>query len=208
MAFLVQIEFCVYGVMVKVSRRRHSLLNAALSRKQMLKIVAIILVLLGVTFYFLKLNAPEAKEWLKENRNKYALAGNRFAGTKDAIKFVDKLYELGAVKVVISKDSIYDEKERVKKEGGPYADAIVVTLPNSKFLIQSMVLKKRSLLSEMGLFSPKQRLYLPTFQVKKSICRENGAFLVLLTCTLIRLETIYLILRTIHRAHRLFQKEY
>ncbi|TGE86017.1 hypothetical protein C7Y70_00525 [Pseudoalteromonas sp. KS88] len=98
----------------------------------MLKIVVIILVLLGVTFYFLKLNAPEAKEWLKENRNKYALAGNRFAGTKDAIKFVDKLYELGAVKVVISKDSIYDEKERVKKEGGPYADAIVVTLPNSE----------------------------------------------------------------------------
>lgn len=132
MAFLVQIEFCVYGVMVKVSRRRRSLLNAALSRKQMLKIVAIILVLLGVTFYFLKLNAPEAKEWLKENRNKHALAGNRFAGTKDAIKFVDKLYELGAVKVVISKDSIYDEKERVKKEGGPYADAIVVTLPNSE----------------------------------------------------------------------------
>jgi hypothetical protein len=98
----------------------------------MLKIVAIILVLLGVTLYFLKLNPPEAKEWLKENKNKYALAGNRFAGTEDAIKFVEKLYELGAVKVVISKDSIYDEKERVEKESGPYADAIVVTLPNSE----------------------------------------------------------------------------
>ena len=38
----------------------------------MIKIVAIILALLGVTLYFLKLNAPEAKEWLKENKNKMA----------------------------------------------------------------------------------------------------------------------------------------
>ena len=98
----------------------------------MLKIVVIILIFLCAAFFFFKPNSPEAKSWLQGNQNKYALAGNRFAGTVDAINFVNKLYSLGAVKVVISNDSIYDEKDRIENEGGPYADAIVVTLPSSE----------------------------------------------------------------------------
>jgi hypothetical protein len=98
----------------------------------MLKIVVIILIFLCAAFFFFKSSSPEAKSWLQGNQNKYALAGNRFAGTEDAINFVNKLYSLGAVKVVISNDSIYNEKDRIENEGGPYADAVVVTLPSSE----------------------------------------------------------------------------
>jgi hypothetical protein len=98
----------------------------------MLKIVVIILIFIAAAFFFFKSSSPEAKSWLQENQNKYALAGNRFAGTEDAINFVNKLYDLGAVKVVISSDSIYNDKDRIEKEGGPYADAIVVTMPSSE----------------------------------------------------------------------------
>ncbi|MBE0368683.1 hypothetical protein [Pseudoalteromonas aurantia] len=98
----------------------------------MLKIVVIILIFIVVAFFFFKSSSPEANTWLEENQNKHALAGNRFAGTEDAISFVNKLYDLGAVKVVISSDSIYKDKDRIEKEGGPYADAIVVTMPSSE----------------------------------------------------------------------------
>lgn len=34
--------------------------------------------------------------------------------------------------MIISSDSIYNDKDRIEKEGGPYADAIVVTMPSSE----------------------------------------------------------------------------
>jgi hypothetical protein len=82
--------------------------------------------------YFFYPKSPEAKKWLASNENKYALAGNRFASTEDAIIFVDRLYELGAIRVVIPKDSIFSDEKRIREEGGPYADALEITLPKTE----------------------------------------------------------------------------
>ncbi|WP_088010849.1 hypothetical protein [Gottfriedia acidiceleris] len=69
----------------------------------------------------------EALEWLRRNNNPSAFATNRFGETINAISFVEKLYELGAVKVNVV--GILDEKERFKNEGGPYAQSLIVELP-------------------------------------------------------------------------------
>ncbi|MBR0598494.1 hypothetical protein [Sinanaerobacter chloroacetimidivorans] len=69
----------------------------------------------------------EALEWLKNNKNLSALASNRFGKTVNAIKFVERLYKLGAVKVSVI--GIWDEPERVEEEGGPYASSLLVELP-------------------------------------------------------------------------------
>lgn len=74
-----------------------------------------------------KNNSLEARSWLKNNKNKSALATNRFNDTKTAQKFVEQLYQLGALEVII--DNILDEKWRVQKEGGPYADSLIIKLP-------------------------------------------------------------------------------
>ncbi|WP_156939762.1 hypothetical protein [Clostridium lundense] len=70
----------------------------------------------------------EALEWLINNNNPSALASDRFGETINAIKFVEKLYELGAVKVSVV--GIWDEQERIEKEGGSYASTLLVQLPN------------------------------------------------------------------------------
>ncbi len=70
------------------------------------------------------LDGPEALEWLRNNKNESALASNRFRETPNAIRFVEELYAAGAEKVVVPEDSIRDEEE-----DGPYADALVVTMP-------------------------------------------------------------------------------
>lgn len=75
-------------------------------------------------------DAPEALAWLKSNRNKSALASNRFGPTEEAVAFVRRLYELGARRVVIPPDILRDEPDRIRTEGGPYADALVVFLPS------------------------------------------------------------------------------
>lgn len=69
----------------------------------------------------------EALEWLKNNSNRSALASDRFGETMNAIKFVEKLYELGARKVNVI--GILDESERIEDEGGPYATSLIVDLP-------------------------------------------------------------------------------
>ncbi len=69
----------------------------------------------------------EAIEWLTNNKNISALATNRFGETSNAIKFVEELYEAGAVSVKVI--DIYDEPERIAAEGGAYASAVIVELP-------------------------------------------------------------------------------
>ena len=69
----------------------------------------------------------EALAWLASNPNPYALAGNRFYSTEDAIAFVEMLYEAGAVEVLVT--NIYDEDWRIEAEGGPYADTLILRLP-------------------------------------------------------------------------------
>lgn len=70
----------------------------------------------------------EAREWLKHNPNSSALAGNRFGTTEDALAFVETLYAAGAVEVYVT--AILDEEWRIQQEGGPYADVLIVTLPD------------------------------------------------------------------------------
>ncbi|MGA1870945.1 MAG: hypothetical protein ACMUJM_20605 [bacterium] len=77
-------------------------------------------------------DGPEAIQWLKNNKNPYALASNHFTSTKAAITFVEKLYSEGAEFIKIAKDCIKADTQTVKEEGGPYADGLVVKLPSDK----------------------------------------------------------------------------
>jgi hypothetical protein len=70
----------------------------------------------------------EAAAWLQANPNPYALAGNRFASTAEALAFVETLYAVGAMEVLVT--GVYDEEWRIELEGGPYADTLIVRLPS------------------------------------------------------------------------------
>ena len=70
---------------------------------------------------------PEARQWLTTNSNRHAFAGNRFKDTQAALEFVKQLYALGAVSVRI--DNVFGEAWRIAEYGGPYADTLVVELP-------------------------------------------------------------------------------
>ncbi len=70
----------------------------------------------------------EAREWLKANPNRFAFAGNRFESSEEALAFVESLYSAGAMQVLVS--GILDEEWRIKQEGGPYADTLIVSLPS------------------------------------------------------------------------------
>lgn len=72
-------------------------------------------------------NALEARNWLRNNKNESALATNRFVDTRTALEFIEKLYSLGAVEILV--DNVMDEEQRIKEEGGPYADSLIVKLP-------------------------------------------------------------------------------
>ncbi len=66
---------------------------------------------------------PEARVWLKKNEGESALASNRFGETANALKFVDKLYDAGAVNVIVPEACITADEVEV------YADGLLVTLP-------------------------------------------------------------------------------
>ncbi|NLM49961.1 MAG: hypothetical protein GX196_03295 [Clostridiaceae bacterium] len=72
----------------------------------------------------------EALEWLRNNKNPSAFATNRFEETENAINFVEKLYELGAEEIFVA--NIYDDPEFFEDEGGPYADTLIVKLPEDE----------------------------------------------------------------------------
>jgi hypothetical protein len=67
---------------------------------------------------------PEARQWLRQNKNESALASNRFLETANAVRFVDQLYAAGAERVLVPEECITPEEP-----DGPYADALVVKLP-------------------------------------------------------------------------------
>ena len=98
---------------------------------EVFKIFLLVFVLAAIA-YFIYPKSPEAREWLISNNNKHALAGNRFASTQHAISFVENLYSIGAVKVTIPKSVIYDSNNRIQQEGGPYADALEISLPSTQ----------------------------------------------------------------------------
>jgi hypothetical protein len=72
---------------------------------------------------------PEALGWLRENKNESALASNRFGETRNAVRFVEALYASGARLVIVPDESIHADDDFVSGEGGPYADALFVSLP-------------------------------------------------------------------------------
>jgi hypothetical protein len=67
----------------------------------------------------------EAREWLQARRSPSALATNRFGDTAEASRFVEQLYADGASCVIV--DHI---TARPHDDGEPYADELVVVLPN------------------------------------------------------------------------------
>lgn len=69
----------------------------------------------------------EAREWLARNHNDGALASNRFQSTRAGRAFVDSLYMLGALKVEVT--NVRSDSGQLAREGGPYSDALLVTLP-------------------------------------------------------------------------------
>jgi hypothetical protein len=73
---------------------------------------------------------PEALSWLTHNMNETALAGNRFHTTADAIEAVKRLYAAGASRVYVGVPE--DEPERIRRYGGPYADALEIVFPQEK----------------------------------------------------------------------------
>jgi hypothetical protein len=75
-----------------------------------------------------KRDLPEAREWLIQNPNPQPLAGNRFKDSAAALEFVSRLYAMGAVSVSV--DNIYKEVWRIDESGGPYADTLIVALPD------------------------------------------------------------------------------
>jgi hypothetical protein len=75
---------------------------------------------------------PEALDWLRENKNESALASNRFGETRNAVRFVEALYSAGARLVIVPSETINSDDDFVSGEGGPYADALFVTLPEDE----------------------------------------------------------------------------
>ncbi len=72
---------------------------------------------------------PDALEWLNGNVNPHPLASNHFRSHTHAVAFVTQLKETGAEAVTIPAGCIHGEAERLREEGGPYADGLVVKLP-------------------------------------------------------------------------------
>lgn len=72
----------------------------------------------------------EARAWIANNPNAIGapFAGNRFM-RQEALAFVDNLYALGAVRVDVT--NIFSETWRIEQEGGPYADTLIVRLPDA-----------------------------------------------------------------------------
>ncbi len=66
----------------------------------------------------------EALSWLLGNKNRAALAENYFKTTANAIEAVKRLYAAGATRVDVFVQ--HDEPWRVNKEGGEYADTLLV----------------------------------------------------------------------------------
>jgi hypothetical protein len=72
----------------------------------------------------------EARSWLRVNLNPYPFASNRFDNKAATVAFVDSLYQLGADTVYVL--NVSQEPDRIREEGGPYADALLVRLPGER----------------------------------------------------------------------------
>ncbi|MDH4044016.1 MAG: hypothetical protein OEW06_06095 [Gemmatimonadota bacterium] len=78
----------------------------------------------------------EARTWLATNANPYPLASNRFESATAGAAFVDSLYALGADTVYVM--NVQEDSAWVAREGGPYADALLIRLPDTPESRQSL----------------------------------------------------------------------
>src|SRR5262245_33243933 len=78
-------------------------------------------------------NGPEALGWLRDNPNPDSFPSGRFAApdgtTRAAVRFVERLYSLGAERVVIPSWAIRYDSSPVPYELWAYASGVVVVLP-------------------------------------------------------------------------------
>lgn len=72
----------------------------------------------------------EVLRWLKESKDPYAFACNRFGETKNAIEFVEHIYKLGAKEVRVRIDYAGGESFGKPLPKEPYADTLYVELPD------------------------------------------------------------------------------
>lgn len=96
-------------------------------------------------------NKLEARQWLKNNPNKSAVATNRFGTSENALEFIEMLYQAGAIEITI--DGIREEESRIASEGGPYAELLVIKLP-SDFEKRTMLFEIAAKESEEEGFEP------------------------------------------------------
>lgn len=79
----------------------------------------------------------EACRWLKSNQSEHAFAGNRFNSNEAALRFIENLYQKGALSVII--DNIFRERWRIKEYGGPYADTLIVVMPEDHIQKEQLI---------------------------------------------------------------------
>lgn len=72
----------------------------------------------------------EATKWITASGNHASFGSNYFKSREEALKFVRNLYRFGAKAVYAV--HILDEPDRIKNEGGPYADSLFVYLPSDR----------------------------------------------------------------------------
>lgn len=73
----------------------------------------------------------EALGWLDSNPQHSAFASAAFGDTNNALRYVEELYDAGATLIEVAE--IHDEPWRIAQEGGPYASALIVTIPQRRF---------------------------------------------------------------------------
>ena len=93
-------------------------------------------------------NRCEALRWLSGNKNPHAFASTRFDNTQAAVDYVAQLYDMGATLVDIT--DIYSDPDRIKSEGGPYADVLIVHLPGDSARRNSIMTVYRREVSLFG----------------------------------------------------------
>ena len=77
----------------------------------------------------------EARDLLASNPSEHPIALNHFCGRVDTEKFVERLYALGAGRVLADNVSYDDDSTR----SGPYTDSLVVQLPEDKDSREALV---------------------------------------------------------------------
>ena len=71
----------------------------------------------------------EVNKWLKDNKNYCPFASNKFE-REEFEKFIKDLEDLGIKNIMVT--GILEEPDRIKEEGGPYADTLYIDLPHTE----------------------------------------------------------------------------